>query len=295
MKDPQAPVDREALTNIWRDFLEANPDDLTSPEDLPDHALVTFDQFADMVAAFTAPTPAPDVSEERARAEVYRVLRDFHVSNMADQDGNPGFPLVDLVSNEPPADISTGEEQLHELAYEISTALLAFTAQPAILGEGELRPEVLAFAHLMERQLRANDHKAGWKNDLACDLIPRLREESIELEEATNRHAKRVQWGDDWVMEDTSVWVGNEAADVANFAMMIADVCGALPTPSPEPVASQGVDLRASLKLAIDHIEHMAAWIGRHPNGYRFEALGEDWDTIKAALSPSSPAGEEGL
>ena len=35
-------------------------------------------------------------------------------------------------------------------------------------------------------------------------------------------------WGDDWVMEDTVLRVGREAADVANFALMIADVCGAL-------------------------------------------------------------------
>lgn len=42
------------------------------------------------------------------------------------------------------------------------------------------RPEVIAFADLMEAQLRANDHKPGWKDDLACDLLPRLREETDE-------------------------------------------------------------------------------------------------------------------
>lgn len=40
---------RAALATAWRNFLEANPDDLTSPEDCPDHALVTFDQMAAMV------------------------------------------------------------------------------------------------------------------------------------------------------------------------------------------------------------------------------------------------------
>lgn len=40
---------REALLNAWTDFLDANPDDLTSPSDLPDHALVTFEQMADIV------------------------------------------------------------------------------------------------------------------------------------------------------------------------------------------------------------------------------------------------------
>ena len=36
---------RPALETAWTDFLDANPDDLTSPEEWPDHALVTFDQM----------------------------------------------------------------------------------------------------------------------------------------------------------------------------------------------------------------------------------------------------------
>lgn len=36
---------KAALPGIWTDFLDANPDDLTSPEDLPDHALMTGEQF----------------------------------------------------------------------------------------------------------------------------------------------------------------------------------------------------------------------------------------------------------
>lgn len=93
---------------------------------------------------------------------------------------------------------------------------------------GEWRPEVRAFADLMEAQLRANDHKPGWKDDTDLDLFERLGEESAELLAALHRNAKRLMWGDDWVMEDTVLRVGREAADVANFALMIADVCGAL-------------------------------------------------------------------
>lgn len=33
------------LPCVWTDFLDANPDDLTSPEYLPDHALMTGEQF----------------------------------------------------------------------------------------------------------------------------------------------------------------------------------------------------------------------------------------------------------
>lgn len=41
-------LDRNIALERWRDFLDDNPDDLTSPEDLPDHALVTFEQFFGM-------------------------------------------------------------------------------------------------------------------------------------------------------------------------------------------------------------------------------------------------------
>lgn len=67
-------------------------------------------------------------------------------------------------------------------------------------------PYVLAFARLMEAKLEKNRHKGnreGWLKDFA-----RLREELAELEAATDRPSN----GD----------VPGEAADVANFAMMIA-------------------------------------------------------------------------
>jgi hypothetical protein len=50
----------------------------------------------------------------------------------------------------------------------------------------------------------------------------------------------------------------------------------------------------AALKLAIDHIRHMAAWIGTTNAGtarghYSFEALGEDMPGIEAALTATEP------
>lgn len=42
---PMADLDPKALEAAWTDFLDANPDGLTSPEDLPNHALMTCDQF----------------------------------------------------------------------------------------------------------------------------------------------------------------------------------------------------------------------------------------------------------
>ncbi len=92
-----------------------------------------------------------------------------------------------------------------------------------------LRPEVLAFAHLMEAQLRANDHKPGWKEEFADELFPRIQEEAEELREAIAHHGRQVSWGEMALFLPQSIAeVGREAADVANFAMMIADVCGAL-------------------------------------------------------------------
>ena len=83
----------------------------------------------------------------------------------------------------------------------------------------ELRPEVAAFAQAMEAQLRANDHKPGWKDEDRGDLMERLHDEVGELEvELVYRGSRRPGL------------VLKEAADVANFAMMVADVCGGLGT-----------------------------------------------------------------
>lgn len=93
------------------------------------------------------------------------------------------------------------------------------------------RPEVRAFADLMEAQLRKNDHKGGWKNDRPHALLKRLYDEAAELGHA-------MPYDDDFDPEN----VGWEAADVANFAMMIADVCGALPAPAPPAPGRGGED-----------------------------------------------------
>ena len=73
---------------------------------------------------------------------------------------------------------------------------------------GELRPEVQAFALLMEQKLQANNHKRHWRRLSRATLLKRLRQEVDELERALiDREG-----------------IAAEAADVANFAMMLADV-----------------------------------------------------------------------
>jgi len=127
----------------------------------------------------------------------------------------------------------------------------------------ELRPEVAAFAQLMERALRDNDHKGGWQECSLPSLIRRLGEETAELDDEIEKAGDRV-WRDwdpeahakgsrphqqlvvsyspvvGWRSADPHAprrfqptvedieRIGSEAADVANFAMMIADNAGAL-------------------------------------------------------------------
>jgi NTP pyrophosphatase (non-canonical NTP hydrolase) len=79
----------------------------------------------------------------------------------------------------------------------------------------ELRPEVAAFAQAMERKLRTNDYKSGWLTARPIWLLDKLQGELNELEDCVDGHA-------------TPSEICDEAADVANFAMMIADVLGGL-------------------------------------------------------------------
>lgn len=46
--------------------------------------------------------------------------------------------------------------------------------------------------------------------------------------------------------------------------------------------------LREALKTAIDHIEHMSAWIALRNAGYSFESLGEDMPGLKSALASNA-------
>ena len=81
----------------------------------------------------------------------------------------------------------------------------------------KLRPEVAAFAQLMEKELRANDHKGGWKNENIGELFAHFQDEVREFTEAFHTGAQV-----DILQE--------EGADVANMLMMVLDVCGGIKT-----------------------------------------------------------------
>ncbi|MGB0521439.1 MAG: hypothetical protein ACPGJS_00695 [Flammeovirgaceae bacterium] len=87
----------------------------------------------------------------------------------------------------------------------------------------DVRPEVIAFAIEMEKKLRENEHKGGseeWRKMPFHEAIERIYEETDELDhvlvfikpentDTENKHAARR--------------IVREAADVANFCMMISD------------------------------------------------------------------------
>ena len=79
------------------------------------------------------------------------------------------------------------------------------------------RPSVLWFADRMEAKLRKNDHKGGWKASELSELLVLLEKEVAELGQAAFRLACLE------ITDSTIHGVIDEAVDVANFAMMIAD------------------------------------------------------------------------
>lgn len=101
------------------------------------------------------------------------------------------------------------------------------------MGKLKLRPAVAAFAQLMEEQLRRNDHKGGWSECSYTYLQMRMGEEIEELGEAITSvvYARPMEDRGDVPMFRKVLALGKEAADVANFALMIADNAGALEPP----------------------------------------------------------------
>jgi len=144
----------------------------------------------------------------------------------------------------------------------------ALEARPAMPEREALRPEVLAFAQLMERQLRANDHKPGWKNDDPAALSRRIAQEHAELQD-TMRQCRGAEA------------IGKEAADVANFSMMVADVCGALPTTG---------DVREAAPETLAFVQHWMMSGDHEPDQWHrdFAAAIDARCAAKRAMSPEA-------
>jgi len=75
---------------------------------------------------------------------------------------------------------------------------------------------LMRFSQHMQEKLQENNHKRGWEDLSAKQLLRRLRTEVRELEKALDSRVLRPRE------------IAREAADVANFAFMIADNFGDL-------------------------------------------------------------------
>ncbi|MGK3981218.1 hypothetical protein WMF38_57005 [Sorangium sp. So ce118] len=130
-----------------------------------------------------------------------------------------------------------------------------------------LRAPVDAFSQTMESLLRENDHKGGWSECAPHWLLHRLCEELAELVETFDpgdHHratlAKVVQHLHDagWLLYASGLGLKptnpkltlSESGDVANFAMMIAEVCGGLKVMPGRP----DVDRE---KRRVEHLDEM--------------------------------------
>lgn len=85
------------------------------------------------------------------------------------------------------------------------------------------RKEIAWFAKEMEAKLRENDHKGkdGWKQWRIDALFPRIGHERDELLLAL--HPLKLDTMNETLTREDACEVIRECADIANFAMMIAD------------------------------------------------------------------------
>ena len=105
-----------------------------------------------------------------------------------------------------------------ELEYETPT-----------MGRGDNTQPVRVFGLLMLDKLNANNHKAHWRLASNTYLLKRIAEELEELRVAVVMLGQSNAPGSNATLTLQHMRdIGEEAADVANFALMIADNCGAL-------------------------------------------------------------------
>lgn len=118
--------------------------------------------------------------------------------------------------------------QLTEHQAEVIVAALtadADTEKPSAERVAGIRPCVLHFAVEMERKLKANDWKKHWSNFSIEWLFDRLADgEMVELKLAISNLANAKEAGNNQRVGRCALNVVEEAVDVANFAMMIADI-----------------------------------------------------------------------
>lgn len=114
------------------------------------------------------------------------------------------------------------QETLKSTASQVYGLTRELAAQKTAARDARLVPKLSpdqsrqfwTFVGLMQQKLTLNAHKGGWHNCTMTSLFSRLLEETQELQTAMHDRSARVDY-------EQVHW---EAADVANFAMMIASL-----------------------------------------------------------------------
>lgn len=102
-----------------------------------------------------------------------------------------------------------GEDRDCIVVYELGEGIANFTQQVDVKYP-VIRKEVARFARNMEDQLRANEHKGGWKDASEFWLLDQIKEKESILKNT--------------FLHGTAKEVIQISADIANYAMMIADI-----------------------------------------------------------------------
>ena len=106
--------------------------------------------------------------------------------------------------------MSSETEALREEVTWLREQLRARTIEGTIFGK-RYPDRLREFVERMVRKLELRSDRGDWRKYTSQELLDALRDEVAELEEAHNRH---------------SVCTVAECVDVANYAMMLADVMG---------------------------------------------------------------------
>lgn len=131
----------------------------------------------------------------------------------------------DIAKVAPPEEIERRKDGLRFVSqpgkYSIERHLKKEDVGNPALARNEFKT-VVAFQALMMEKLQKNAHKGGWEDEDVFALRDRMGEELDELDECLTRFPGSNR-DEKWRNE-----VARECADIANFAMMLADVVGGL-------------------------------------------------------------------
>lgn len=117
-----------------------------------------------------------------------------------------------------------------------------------------MRPELMSFSQAMEKRLKEFDEpkgEDGWKTAYTGPLLDRLaakiadlRRDVLHLDTVQARKVPRQN------ASEARAELLSSACDVANYAMLVADVCGALPLAEPNPSDILNLRMRSTLEQA---------------------------------------------